>query len=147
MQKARVCLAPLRFGAGLKGKLVDAMQNGTPCVTTTIGAEGMFGDLEANGFVEDDADAFANKAVELYSKFDVWKAKQNNGFEIINQRFNKKYLERDFIKTIEVTKSNLENQRLQNFTGTMLQYHTMQSTKFMSRWIEEKDKTNSNYEN
>eukprot|EP01052_Picozoa_sp_SAG31_P081938 SAG31_NODE_41910_length_274_cov_0.577143_1_plen_47_part_01 len=37
MQRARVCLAPLRFGAGLKGKLLDAMLYGTPGVTTSIG--------------------------------------------------------------------------------------------------------------
>ncbi|HEX9600102.1 MAG TPA: glycosyltransferase family 4 protein, partial [Mariniflexile sp.] len=58
MQNVKVCLAPIRFGAGLKGKLMDAMQNGTPCVTTTVGAEGMFGDFEPNGFVEDEPEAF-----------------------------------------------------------------------------------------
>src|SRR5690625_7127154 len=41
VQKAKVLLAPLRFGAGLKGKLLDAMRWGTPTVTTEIGAEGM----------------------------------------------------------------------------------------------------------
>ena len=142
MQKARVCLVPLRFGAGLKGKLFDAMQNGTPCVTTSIGAEGMFGDLHVNGFIEDDPEAFTKRAVELYNDPEVWKNKQQNGFDIIKNRFNKKYLEPDFIKSIEVLKSNLEGHRSQNFTGAMLRYHTLQSTKFMSRWIEEKNKTN-----
>ncbi len=142
MRKSRVCLAPLRFGAGLKGKLIDAMQNGTPCVTTSIGAEGMYGNLDSNGFIEDNPEAFANKAVELYNKQEVWKTKQRNGFEIINKRFNKKYSEPDFIKTVEELQNNLCSKRLHNFTGQMLQYHTMQSTKFMSRWIEEKNKTN-----
>ncbi|MFT7234983.1 MAG: glycosyltransferase involved in cell wall biosynthesis, partial [Methylophagaceae bacterium] len=41
MEQARVCLAPLRFGAGLKGKLLDAMIMQTPSVTTPIGSEGM----------------------------------------------------------------------------------------------------------
>jgi len=44
MSSARVCLAPLRFGAGLKGKLVEAMCCGAPSVTTTVGAEGIQGD-------------------------------------------------------------------------------------------------------
>jgi hypothetical protein len=39
--RARVCLAPLRFGAGLKGKILDALAAGTPVVTTAIGAEGI----------------------------------------------------------------------------------------------------------
>ena len=42
MQRYRVCLAPLRFGAGLKGKIVDSWAHGTPVCTTPIGAEGMF---------------------------------------------------------------------------------------------------------
>ncbi|MCK5872935.1 MAG: glycosyltransferase, partial [Methylococcales bacterium] len=46
----RICLAPLRFGAGQKGKLLDAMYFGTPSITTSIGAEGL-SDLENwNGF-------------------------------------------------------------------------------------------------
>ena len=42
MQQYRICLAPLRFGAGLKGKIVDSWAHGTPVCTTPIGAEGMF---------------------------------------------------------------------------------------------------------
>lgn len=146
MQKAKVCLAPLRFGAGLKGKLVDAMQNGTPCVTTTIGAEGMFGNLQANGFIENIPEAFANKAVALYNSKKIWIEKQKHGFTIINQRFSKKKLQIKFINILEDTQKLLHENRLENFTGQMLQYHTMQSTKFMSRWIEEKNKTNNDHE-
>jgi len=140
MQNAKVCLAPLRFGAGLKGKLIDAMQNGTPCITTTVGAEGMFGNLEPNGFTEDSTEAFVEKAIALYTNENIWKTKQSKGFEIIKERFNKKYLEPAFIKTVEELRTNLKAHRLQNFTGMMLHFHTMQSTKFMSKWIEEKNK-------
>lgn len=42
MQHYRVCLAPLRFGAGLKGKIVDSWAHGLPVCTTPLGAEGMF---------------------------------------------------------------------------------------------------------
>jgi len=64
--KARVLLAPIRFGAGIKGKLLEAMQFGTPSVTTEIGAEAMNGDFLWNGFVADSPEDFANKAIELY---------------------------------------------------------------------------------
>jgi hypothetical protein len=143
MQRARVCLAPLRFGAGLKGKLVDAMRNGTPCVMTTMAAEGLFGKMDPNGYIEDQGEDFADKALSLYKSRTNWNSSRTRGFEIIKTRFNRKYLEPDFIKTIEVLKSNLKDHRLQNFTGAMLQYHTLQSTKFMSRWIEEKNKSNT----
>jgi glycosyltransferase involved in cell wall biosynthesis len=140
MQNAKVCLASLRFGAGLKGKLIDAMQNGTPCVMTSIAAEGMFGNLEPNGCIEDNPQKFAQKAVELYKNEITWKTYQNNGFEIINERFNKTILEIKLKEKIDNLTNNLETLRLQNFTGAMLYHHSMKSTKFMSRWIEEKNK-------
>lgn len=140
MQNAKVCLAPIRFGAGLKGKLVDAMKNGTPFVTTTIGAEGMFDDLETNGFIEDNPSLFADKAVSLFQNKMVWALKQKKGFEIINKRFNKKDFQEAFLNTINICSKNLNSHRLDNFTGQILQHHTLQSTKFMSKWIEEKNK-------
>ena len=62
MQQARVCLAPLRFGAGIKGKLMDAMRCGTPSITTNIGAESMHGDLVWGGLIEKNAQAIAGAA-------------------------------------------------------------------------------------
>ena len=140
MQQSKICLAPIRFGAGLKGKLVDAMQNGTPCVMSSIGAEGMFGDLKPNGYIEDNPQKFVDKAVELYQKEKLWNDFQRNGFEIINERFNKVKHQQNVISKIDETIQQLDAKRLNNFTGQMLQHHTMQSTKFMSRWIEEKNK-------
>ncbi|WP_027138770.1 glycosyltransferase family 4 protein [Gaetbulibacter saemankumensis] len=140
MQKAKVCLAPIRFGAGLKGKLVDAMQNGTPCITTNIGAEGMYGTQEPNGFVEDSPETFANKAVQLYQEERLWKQKQQIGFDVINTRFSKDIHQERFINRLEEVIPNLNKIRLNNFTGQMLLHHSMQSTKFMSKWIEAKNK-------
>ncbi|WP_405296537.1 glycosyltransferase [Algibacter sp. Ld11] len=140
MKQAKVCLAPIRFGAGLKGKLIDAMQNGTPMVTSTVGAEGMFGDLEPNGFIEDIPNNFANLAIQLYKKEKVWSEKQEYGFAIINNRFNSKKHKRMLLSRIESIIDNLHIHRQNNFMGQMLHHHSMQSTKFMSRWIEEKNK-------
>ncbi|MGK0252896.1 MAG: glycosyltransferase involved in cell wall biosynthesis [Mariniflexile sp.] len=139
MQKAKICLAPIRFGAGLKGKLVDAMQNGTPCITTTVGAEGMFGSFDVNGFIEDSPKEFANKAVQLYQDEKLWTEKQKNGFQIVNQRFDKALREQKFITNLEETIKQLNKKRLNNFTGQILMHHTLQSTKFMSKWIEAKN--------
>lgn len=140
MQSAKVCLAPIRFGAGLKGKLVDAMKNGTPSITTEAGAEGMFGNIEPNGFVENDPELFANKAIELFQNETLWKSKQEKGFEIISQCFDKKGHQETLLNEISKITQQLTQHRLNNFTGQMLQHHTLQSTKFMSKWIEEKHK-------
>ena len=142
MKLSKVCLAPIRFGAGLKGKLVDAMQNGTPCVTSTIGAEGMFGALNPNGFIEDNPEEFAKKCVQLYTDEILWKEKQQSGFNIINVRFNKPYFQHKLITIINENVRFLKQKRMNNFTGQMLHHHTIQSTKFMSKWIEEKNKIN-----
>ena len=140
MQKAKVCLAPLRFGAGLKGKLVDAMQNGTPCVMSNIAAEGMFGRLEANGFIEDKPEFFSKKAIELYTSSKTWKQKQELGYFILNQSFNKNDFEPSFDKRIIELSQCLKVHRQNNFIGNLLQYQTLQSTKYMSKWIEEKNR-------
>lgn len=140
VQKARVVLAPLRFGAGIKGKLLEAMQCGTPSVTTSIGSESMHGDLPWNGFIRDDVVDFVDRALQLYQDKIIWDKAQQNGFEIINQRYSKGLFEIDFRSKIEFLRSNLPQHRLNNFIGSILQHHTLKSTKYMSRWIEEKNK-------
>ncbi len=135
-----VLLAPLRTGAGLKGKLLEAMQCGTPAVTTTIGAEGMYGNLPFNGEIIDDPDLFAEQAVNLYRDIEKWQKAQQNGIEIINTRFLKQHWFPIEKQRFAHVLANLQKHRLHNFTGAMLQHHSLQSTKFMSRWIEEKNK-------
>ena len=140
VRNALVVLVPLRFGAGIKGKLIEAMQCGTPSVTTTIGAESMCGDLPWNGFVSDDIQVFADKAVELYQDKILWQKVQENGFGIIEKRYLKSLFADDFIAHILKVQTHLKPHRLQNFMGTLLQHHTLTSTKYMSRWIEEKNR-------
>ena len=140
MLNARVCLAPLRFGAGLKGKLVDAMLYGTPNVTTSVGAESMSLEKDWSGFIEDDADLFADKSVMLYNDQRVWTEAVKNGVQIINQNFNSN-VTGVFLNHVKLVKEYLEMHRVKNFTGQMLQHHQMASTRFMSKWIEEKNRS------
>jgi len=140
VKESLVVLAPLRFGAGIKGKLLEAMQCGTPSVTTSIGSESMHGDLAWNGFVTDDVTDFVDAALQLYQDKTIWQKSQQYGYEIINQRYSKGLFESSFRTKIEFLRSNLPLHRLNNFMGSMLQHHTLKSTKYMSRWIEEKNK-------
>lgn len=140
IKNARVMLAPLRFGAGIKGKLLEAMQCGTPSVTSSIGAEAMAGDLEWNGFVMDDPKEFVASAIALYSNASLWKQSQENGYTILEKRYQKVLFESEFINRIYSIKENLRQHRNANFMGSILQFHLNSSTKYMSKWIEEKNK-------
>ena len=79
LENSRVLLAPLRFGAGIKGKFTSAMLSGTPNITTSIGAEGMCSGLPWNGFIVDDIEDFIDSAVELYTNEKRWKQAQQYG--------------------------------------------------------------------
>lgn len=144
VKKARICLAPLRFGAGLKGKLAEAMVCGTPCVTTSVGEEGMAGKLPWPGFVADAPGEFSERAVELYEDEKLWKQSRQRGIEIINKRFSKSTFEPALFEYLDQIMKNRDRHRKQNFYGTLLMHHTMASTKYMSRWIEEKTKNQAN---
>ena len=140
MQSSRVCLAPLRFGAGLKGKLFDAMQNGTPCVMSTIAAEGIYEANENNDYITDDPLSFAEAAVSLYSEKEFWTDAQQMGYNILSNKFNEDEHSEKFKTQIKSLSNNLKSHRQQNFTGQVLMHHSLQSTKYMSKWIEEKNK-------
>ena len=140
MQNAKVCLAPLRFGAGIKGKLLSAMQNGTPSVTTTLGAEGMHGILDWNGYIENDHSAFVAAAVRLYTKKEAWQTAQDQAKTLVNTLYNKTSLESILANSTAQLQQHIATHRKQNFIGSLLQHQTMTATKFMSKWIEEKNR-------
>ena len=137
---AKVLLAPIPFGAGIKGKLLESMQFGLPNVTSAVGAEAMQGNHDWNGFITDNETEFVEKAVLLYQDENLWRKSQENGFKIIENRFKKELFEPNFIHKIQEISENLESHRNQNFLGQILQHHTLQSTKYLSKWIEEKNK-------
>ena len=137
---AKVLLAPIPFGAGIKGKLLESMQFGLPNVSSAVGAEAMHGNLDWNGFITDNETEFVEKAVLLYQDENLWRKSQENGFKIIENRFKKELFEPHFIHKIQEISENLESHRNQNFLGQILQHHTLQSTKYLSKWIEEKNK-------
>lgn len=141
MGKAKVNLAPLRFGAGLKGKLITALQANTPSVTTAIGAEGINTYyLDLKDTIAETAQTIATVAVKLYSSKEAWNNAQEKGEKLLKQVSNKEKNEKVFVQKIEDTIQHLQEHRSSNFIGAMLQQHTMASTKYMSKWIEAKNK-------
>ncbi|PMN25796.1 glycosyltransferase [Vibrio splendidus] len=142
MEQARVCVAPLRFGAGIKGKLLDAMKLQTPNVTSEIGSEGMLpqGELQWPGAVADDIDEFVEQTVALYKDEEKWLKAQSQCHSILEAHYEQNQLGDKLIERLNALDSELESHRLDNFFGSMLKHHSMASTKYMSQWIAEKNK-------
>mgnify|MGYP005984908247 CR=1 FL=1 len=139
MQNSKLCLAPIRFGAGIKGKLLDAMITKTPSITTTIGSEGMKDDESWPGEITDDMEVFAKKSIELYKNKQLWEKAQKNCDILLKSKYDGKILGKELIFKILKVEKELKNHRLNNFIGSMLKHHTMASTKYMSQWIAEKN--------
>ncbi|MEM7485108.1 MAG: glycosyltransferase [Bacteroidota bacterium] len=139
MRTSRVLLAPLQFGAGIKGKLIDAMKNGIPNITTEIGAEGMHKGMPWNGAITNDWEAFAQAAITLYNNTDEWHEAQQNGVSIINQLYDKDVWEEKLMAHFEVLQNRLDAHRDSNFIGGLIQHQTLASTKYMGKWIEAKN--------
>jgi len=140
MGQARVCIAPLRFGAGIKGKLAEAMFCGTPNVTTAIGTEGMHFGLPWPGEVADSAEDIAKAAVALYQEQDRWHKHQAQGYDLLKQHFDSRLLAPQLLDRILQLKEQLAAHRSNNFIGSMLRHHQHASTKYMAQWIEAKNR-------
>lgn len=140
--EAKIMLAPIRFGAGVKGKLLEAMQVGTPSVTTTIGAEAMHINNQWNGFIADEPAAFISAALRLYTDELLWQQAQKTGLEMLHERYNKKKFETILKDRIDALFLNLKAHRQKHFLGQILHHHTLGSTRYMAKWIEAKNKNN-----
>jgi len=85
MNERKIFVAPLRYGAGFKGKIARAMSFGLPVVTTSIGAEGIGLADGENSFIADNADEFAKKTVKLYNDELIWSKISNNSAVFISE--------------------------------------------------------------
>jgi glycosyltransferase involved in cell wall biosynthesis len=140
LQKYKVMLAFLRYGAGLKQKCIDAMLAGTPISTTAVGAEGFSEHRHFSGIVENRLESFASKTVQIYANEPFWKDKQAKGFSILKSSFSTQLHAEKFIDKIHYCINNQMEMRSKNLVGQLLKYHMFKSTKYMSLWIQEKNR-------
>ncbi|PQJ96672.1 glycosyltransferase [Chromatium okenii] len=86
--QCRLSVAPLRYGAGVKGKINQSLAHGLPVVATQIAAEGMFLIDDESALIADDAIAFAAAIVRLYRDEACWQRLSTNGITVMEQHFS-----------------------------------------------------------
>lgn len=107
-ENCRVFVSPLRYGAGMKGKIGQSMAYGLPVVTTTIGAEGIGLTNGDNALIADDPKDFAEATVRLYSDEKLWGKLSKRSMEHIETNYSK----RAFGGRIERIFSELKTEKL-----------------------------------
>ena len=88
LEKCRVSVVPLRYGAGNKGKVGETLSHGVPMVSTTIGAEGMNIINEVHSFVTDDSRQIAEYIIKLYSDKTLWEKFSASGKALITTQYS-----------------------------------------------------------
>ncbi len=83
LNKARLMVVPLRFGAGLKGKITQALAFGLPVVTTPVGSEGLQVRQDPALLVAEDAQTLATDAVRIYRDDELWRSLSRSGQALI----------------------------------------------------------------
>lgn len=90
LEQVRISVNPLRFGAGVKGKIITSMAAGVPCVGTSIALEGLplaAGD-QAQALVADTPEDFAAQVVRLYSDAELWRQLSAVGITLVRDHFS-----------------------------------------------------------
>ncbi len=90
---ARLAVVPLRFGAGIKSKVVEAMRAGLPLVTTPTGVQGLEG-CEVGVMVRETAQGFADAIERLLTDDDVWRARSIAELDFVKVRFTRQAMRR-----------------------------------------------------
>jgi glycosyltransferase involved in cell wall biosynthesis len=98
---SRVFIAPLRYGAGIKGKILQSMSYGLPVVTTSIGAEGMPLTNTEMLLIADDETDFAEKVTGLYFDRALWKELSQNSTEYMAANFTPEVCEIKFRELLD----------------------------------------------
>ena len=164
MLSAKVLIAPLRFGAGIKGKLIDAMRCATPSITTWIGAEGITStdSITANSNIQEidepkqlaqwpgalcsanTTDAaviqdYVEQAVALHNDKSTWDSASSLTASVLSS-FESEQPEVPLIEKVISLKQSLNTHRNGLFMQSLLWHQTLTASKYMSQWIEAKSK-------
>ncbi len=84
----RIAVAPIRYGAGVKGKVNMSMSYGQPVVATTVAAEGMYAKNAHDILIADTEAEFAKSVIKLYNDSKLWNKLSKNGLKNVEQWFS-----------------------------------------------------------
>jgi GT2 family glycosyltransferase/glycosyltransferase involved in cell wall biosynthesis len=115
LNKCRVEIVPLRFGAGNKGKVGEALANGIPLVTTSIGAEGMGIINEEHAFVSDDPKTFAEFVIKLYNDETLWNKFSNKGKELVASQYSSELMRKRLGYIFNYNKKTLKSYQAKQY--------------------------------
>mmetsp|Transcript_15774 Transcript_15774/g.30500 ORF Transcript_15774/g.30500 Transcript_15774/m.30500 type:complete len:419 (-) Transcript_15774:104-1360(-) len=135
LSKFRVCLAPLRFGAGIKGKITEAWSLGVPVVTTPVGGES----LAMESDLCSTADEIIDRAVDLYEHLESWDEARNKGFSNLAGPFSRESMADNLRTLILDTESRLLEARKHDYLQHILFSQGQRATEFFARWVEMKE--------
>lgn len=133
----RILLAPLRFGAGIKGKFIEAMTLGLPYITSLLGNEGMVDDSSSSCKGPEEV---VSASVAIYGNKKEWERAQSAGTATLARKFSQVDALNTFTQSVLVLKENLAAHRRKHFMQALLFREQLNASKYFSRWIEEKNK-------
>jgi glycosyltransferase involved in cell wall biosynthesis len=87
-ERMRLSVAPLRFGAGAKGKVVSSLANGLPCIASNMATEGMNLKDNLHLAIENTPEGFADRIVRIYNDKDFWNRLSDAGCEFCSSEFS-----------------------------------------------------------
>lgn len=88
LDHCRLSISPLRYGAGMKGKIGEALARGLPVISTTVGAEGFQFQNGTQALIADAPQDFARAVIQAYSNETLWNQLSSNGLRLIEERFS-----------------------------------------------------------
>jgi GT2 family glycosyltransferase/glycosyltransferase involved in cell wall biosynthesis/Flp pilus assembly protein TadD len=102
-EQCRISVVPIRYGAGVKGKVGEAMAHGLPSVLTTVAAEGMNIVDGEHGLIADDPEQFAGAVTRLYGSEELWQRLAAGGVQLVSRTYSAEATRRrlDYIMSFE----------------------------------------------
>ena len=132
--KSRVFVAPLRYGSGIKGKIVQSMANGVPSVVSSIGAEGMMLTSGEQAIIADLTEAIRQAVMDLFENRGLWLAMQASGYEFVEKHYSWEQCLELCQKSIEIgdqtwlARERSRKGRLKNFDGELTDSDSKRAT-------------------